>query len=92
MRLDPTEIQKQRFGRRIGRILPRAGKRKCCFPGRKRQTKVTFFKILQLAYFKVPRYWLFKDSFPTTLTGKWQKDMMRNMAVQELSLKTLLNC
>ena len=40
----------------------------------------------QLSYFKVPRYFLFKDSFPLTVTGKVQKFVMREITVKELGL------
>lgn len=39
-----------------------------------------------LAYFKVPRYVKFVDSFPTTVTGKIQKFKMREQAIIELGL------
>jgi fatty-acyl-CoA synthase len=41
----------------------------------------------RLAYFKVPHYWKFVDSFPTTVTGKVQKFRMREIAVEELGLQ-----
>jgi fatty-acyl-CoA synthase len=41
----------------------------------------------QLAYFKVPRYWKFVDSFPTTVTGKIQKFKMRQISIEELGLQ-----
>ncbi|HVJ79469.1 MAG TPA: AMP-binding protein, partial [Planctomycetia bacterium] len=40
-----------------------------------------------LAHFKVPRYWKFVDSFPTTVTGKIQKFKIREIAIQELGLQ-----
>ena len=39
-----------------------------------------------LAYFKVPRYVKFVDSFPTTVTGKIQKFKMREQSIAELNL------
>jgi fatty-acyl-CoA synthase len=41
----------------------------------------------QIAYFKVPRYWRFTDSFPMTVTGKVQKYLMREQATRELQLE-----
>ena len=41
---------------------------------------------LKVAHFKVPRYWLFKNEFPMTVTGKVQKFRMRDMTVEELGL------
>jgi len=40
----------------------------------------------QIAGFKVPKYVKFVDSFPTTVTGKVQKFIMRKMATEELKL------
>ncbi len=40
-----------------------------------------------LAHFKVPRYWKFVDSFPTTVTGKIQKFKIREIAIEELGLQ-----
>lgn len=39
-----------------------------------------------LAHFKVPRFWKFVDSFPTTVTGKIQKYRMRETAIVDLGL------
>ena len=40
----------------------------------------------KLAHFKVPRYVLFVDEFPTTVTGKIQKFKMRETSIQMLNL------
>jgi len=40
-----------------------------------------------LAYFKVPYYWKFVDSFPITVTGKIQKFKMREISIEELGLQ-----
>ncbi len=40
----------------------------------------------EIAGFKVPKYVKFVDSFPTTVTGKVQKFIMRNMAIEEMGL------
>ena len=37
-----------------------------------------------LAYFKVPRHFLFVEEFPTTVTGKVQKFKLRDIAVEML--------
>ena len=42
----------------------------------------------KIAHYKVPRYWKFVESFPTTVTGKIQKFIMREQAVKELGLET----
>jgi fatty-acyl-CoA synthase len=42
----------------------------------------------QIASNKIPRYWKFVDSFPMTVTGKVQKYLMREAAVEELGLQT----
>ncbi|PZP51160.1 MAG: AMP-binding protein, partial [Pseudopedobacter saltans] len=44
-----------------------------------------------IAYFKIPKYWKFVDSFPMTITGKIRKGEMREMAIEELGLATLNN-
>jgi fatty-acyl-CoA synthase len=41
----------------------------------------------KIAHYKVPRYVKFVDDFPMTVTGKIQKFIMRNQAVQELGLE-----
>jgi fatty-acyl-CoA synthase len=41
----------------------------------------------RLAYFKVPHYWKFVESFPTTVTGKIQKFRMREISIVELGLE-----
>ncbi len=41
----------------------------------------------QIATNKIPRYWKFVDSFPMTVTGKVQKYLMRQAAVEELGLQ-----
>lgn len=40
-----------------------------------------------LTHFKVPRYWKFVDSFPTTVTGKIQKFKMREQGILDLGLQ-----
>lgn len=37
--------------------------------------------------FKIPRYWKFVDSFPTTVTGKIRKVEMREISSKELNLE-----
>ena len=41
----------------------------------------------QIATFKIPRYWKFTDGFPMTVTGKVQKFIMRQQAIDELGLQ-----
>ncbi len=45
----------------------------------------------QIATFKIPRYWKFVDSFPMTVTGKIQKFIMRQQAINELGLQVAAN-
>ena len=45
----------------------------------------------KLAHFKVPRYWKFVESFPTTVTGKVQKYKMREISIVELGLQAAAN-
>jgi fatty-acyl-CoA synthase len=42
----------------------------------------------RLAHFKVPRYVIFVDEFPMTVTGKVQKYLMREESVRRLGLET----
>ena len=41
----------------------------------------------RIASNKIPRYWKFVDAFPMTVTGKVQKYLMREAAVEELGLQ-----
>lgn len=41
----------------------------------------------RIAHFKIPRYVRFVDEFPTTVTGKAQKFVMRQRMIDELGLK-----
>jgi fatty-acyl-CoA synthase len=41
----------------------------------------------QIAGFKVPKFVKFVDAFPTTVTGKVQKFIMRHMAMEEMGIK-----
>jgi len=41
----------------------------------------------QIAGFKVPKFVKFVDAFPTTVTGKVQKFIMRHMAMDEMGIK-----
>ncbi len=45
----------------------------------------------QIASFKIPRYWKFVDTFPMTVTGKIQKFIMRQQAIEELNLREAAN-
>src|SRR5437870_8505340 len=40
----------------------------------------------RIAHYKIPRYWKVVESFPLTVTGKVQKFLMRETAVEELGL------
>ena len=40
----------------------------------------------KIAYYKIPRYFKFTDSFPMTVTGKVRKVAMREMSIRELGL------
>jgi fatty-acyl-CoA synthase len=51
------------------------------------QATLTAFCTGKIATYKIPRYWLFVDEFPMTVTGKVQKFKMREMAVAELGLE-----
>jgi fatty-acyl-CoA synthase len=40
----------------------------------------------QIATYKIPKYWKFVDSFPTTISGKIRKVEMREISTKELGL------
>ena len=42
-----------------------------------------------LAHFKVPKYFLFVDEFPTTVTGKVQKYKMKEESIKKLGLMNI---
>jgi fatty-acyl-CoA synthase len=42
----------------------------------------------QIATVKIPRYWKFVEGFPMTVTGKIQKFLMRQEAIEELGLQS----
>ena len=41
----------------------------------------------RIATYKIPRHWRVVDSFPMTVTGKPQKNRMREIAIGDLGLK-----
>lgn len=51
------------------------------------EEELKYFCKTDLAHFKIPRYWKFVDSFPTTATGKIQKYQMREISIVELGLQ-----
>jgi fatty-acyl-CoA synthase len=40
----------------------------------------------QIAHYKIPRYVRFVEAFPTTVTGKVQKYLMRQQMIELLNL------
>jgi fatty-acyl-CoA synthase len=43
----------------------------------------------KIAHYKIPRYVKFVEAFPTTVTGKVQKFIMRDQSIKELGLETV---
>jgi fatty-acyl-CoA synthase len=43
----------------------------------------------RIAHYKIPRYVKFVEAFPTTVTGKVQKFIMREQSIKELGLETV---
>ena len=43
----------------------------------------------QIAYYKIPRYVTFVESFPMTVTGKIQKFLMRQQSIKDLELENV---
>ena len=62
-------------------VIARAGRR------RSTRTACASFCRGRLAHFKVPRYVIFVDEFPMTVTGKVQKFKMREASVEQLGLQ-----
>jgi len=52
------------------------------------ETAVKEFCRGQIAHFKVPRYVVIVDQFPTTVTGKVQKFKLREMGIERFGLQT----
>ena len=50
-------------------------------------TELTEFCKGRIAYFKIPAYFKFTDTFPMTVTGKIQKFKMRELSITELGLE-----
>lgn len=53
------------------------------------QAELEAFVGNKVARFKVPKYWLFVDEFPTTATGKVQKFILRKIATEKFGLAEL---
>jgi fatty-acyl-CoA synthase len=51
------------------------------------QDELRDFCKASLTHFKVPRYWKFVESFPTTVTGKIQKFKIREQGIMDLGLQ-----
>lgn len=66
-------------GFRGGRTCTRGRSRNTC-------TGIRGFCQGQIAHYKVPRYVHFVEPFPTTVTGKVQKYLMREQMMQLLNL------
>jgi fatty-acyl-CoA synthase len=43
----------------------------------------------KIAHYKIPRYFKFVEAFPTTVTGKIQKFIMREESIKELGLEAV---
>lgn len=48
--------------------------------------QTVLYILFQLAHFKIPKYILFVESFPITVTGKIQKYIMREQSIEKLNL------
>lgn len=40
----------------------------------------------QIAHYKIPKYYKFVDAFPMTTNGKIQKNIVKQMATEDLSV------
>jgi fatty-acyl-CoA synthase len=50
------------------------------------QEDLLAFVQAKVARFKVPKYWLFVEDFPTTASGKVQKFILRKIAAEKFGL------
>ncbi|MES2248054.1 MAG: AMP-binding protein [Pseudomonadota bacterium] len=50
------------------------------------QDELMAFVESKIARFKIPKYWMFVDEFPTTATGKVQKFMLKKIAIEKFEL------
>ncbi|MFZ3124642.1 MAG: AMP-binding protein [Acidovorax sp.] len=50
------------------------------------QDELVAFVESRVARFKIPKYWVFDEAFPMTATGKVQKFMLRQMAIEKFGL------
>jgi fatty-acyl-CoA synthase len=74
-------VPDERYGEELcAWIIPRAG-------ATLQEDAIRQFCRARLAHFKVPRYVLFVDEFPMTVTGKVQKFKMREASIERLGLE-----
>ncbi len=74
-------VPDERYGEELcAWVIPREGASLC-------EDDVREFCRERLAHFKVPRYVVFTDAFPMTVTGKVQKFKMREESVARLGLE-----
>lgn len=50
-------------------------------------TELKSFASERITHWKVPKYIKFVDSYPTTISGKVQKMVLREMAIKDFDLK-----
>ncbi|UUZ77746.1 AMP-binding protein [Polaromonas sp. P1(28)-13] len=53
------------------------------------QAELVAFVESKIARFKIPKYWMFVDEFPTTATGKVQKFILRKIATEKFRLNDI---
>ena len=73
-------------------LLPAGGEQVCAFVraasgAQPTEESIKDFCRERVAHFKVPRYVLFADEFPMTVTGKIQKYRLREIACEQLGLQ-----
>jgi fatty-acyl-CoA synthase len=74
-------VPDERYGEELcAWIIPRPG-------ATLQEDAIRQFCRARLAHFKVPRYVLFVDEFPMTVTGKVQKFKMREASIEQLGLE-----
>lgn len=51
------------------------------------EEQIRMFLKGKVAHFKMPQFYIFRDDFPVTITGKIQKYVMKEIAIKDLRLK-----
>lgn len=92
--LYPREIEEFEEAQVFGMADLKYGEELCVWikvRGGESEDDVRAFCTGQTAHQKVPRYIMFVDEFPMTVTGKMQKFILRQRTEERLGLKAMTN-